>query len=86
MFVIKKMRLNKFEPKPIVSNRSLFVAKGDCSAVVDSKATSDCINDPKIDGASKVKTISLAEQINRKAYDNHTKGQQEELKKNQREL
>lgn len=63
MFVIKQMRINKFERKPIVSNRELFIAKGKCPATIESKDTSDCFNAPSVVGASKTKLLGLAKEI-----------------------
>lgn len=63
MYVIDSMQLNKFEKRPIVSNRELFASNGKAEAVVNSKAMSDCLNDPQIDGASKTKMLGLASEI-----------------------
>lgn len=68
MFVIKKLRLNKFVARPIVSNRALFTAMGEKPATIQSKDTSDCFNQPTAEGASKTKVLGLAEEISRKAY------------------
>lgn len=68
MFVIKKMRLNKFQPHPYTSNKALFLAKGECPAFVESKATSDCLEDPSIIGATKLQLLKLAEESHRRAY------------------
>lgn len=68
MFVIKKLRLNKFVARPIVSNRALFTAMGEKPATIQSKDTSDCFNQPTAEGASKTKVLGLAEQISRTAY------------------
>lgn len=59
MYVIKKMQLNKFEPKPIVSNRALFAAAGEKPASITSKDTVDCAGDPVPYGASKTKLLGL---------------------------
>lgn len=63
MFVISKMQLNKFEKRPVVSNRELFASNGKAEALVTSKAMSDCLNEPQIDGASKTKMLGLASEI-----------------------
>lgn len=86
MYVIEKMRLNRFEPKPIVSNRALFMAKGDCSAVQTSKATTECYNEPSIIGSSKTKVLGLAEDITKAAYEHHKGKDTPELKKSQGDL
>lgn len=63
MYVIKQMRLNKFQPSPIVTARQMFLSKGPCEATILSKDTSDCFNEPTPDGASKTKLLGLAQQI-----------------------
>lgn len=63
MYVIKEMRINKFERKPIVSNRQLFASKGEQPATIVSKATSDCFDEPSLQGASKTKLLGLAKEI-----------------------
>lgn len=63
MYVIKEMRINKFERKPIVSNRELFIAKGQQPASIQSKETADCYNSPTIQGATRTKVLGLAQQI-----------------------
>lgn len=63
MYVIRKMRINKFEPRPVVSNRELFASNGEKPATVVSKATSDCFDEPSVEGASKTKLLGLAQQI-----------------------
>lgn len=89
MFVIKKMRLNKFEKRPIVSNRSLFISKGEKASSIISKDTMEnCLESPSIDGASKLKVLGLAEQIAAKAHADHENGntEHEELNLNTRNL
>lgn len=63
MYVIEKMRINKFERKPIVSNRQLFASKGEQPATIVSKATADCYDEPSLQGASKTKVLGLAKSI-----------------------
>ena len=78
MFVIKKMRLNKFEKRPVVSNRALFISKGAKETTVVSKDTMEnCLEAPSIDGASKLKVLGLAETISAKAYADHENGNTE---------
>lgn len=86
MFVIKKLRLNKFQPKPIVSNRALALSVGDKPATIVSKETSDCIGAPSLDGANKNKVLSLAQQTAQKAYEHHLGEQMPELNKGQKDL
>lgn len=86
MFVIKKLRLNRFQPKPIVSNRALALSVGDKPATIVSKETSDCIGAPSIDGANKNKVLSLAQQTAQKAYEHHQGEQTGELNKGQKDL
>lgn len=81
MFVIKEMRLNKFEPKPIVSNRELFVAKGESPGTIHSKDTADCFSEPSVVGASKTKMLGLAQDIASKAIE-HAKSDGEANKLN----
>lgn len=57
------MRINKFERKPIVSNRQLFASKGEQPATIVSKATADCYDEPSLQGASKTKVLGLAKSI-----------------------
>lgn len=87
MFVIKEMRLNKFEPKPIVSNRELFVAKGECPATIQSKDTADCYSEPSIVGASKTKILGLAQDISSKAIEHaQSNGEADKLNKGLKDL
>lgn len=79
MFVIKEMRLNKFEPKPLVTNRELFASCGPRPATVESKETSDCFDSPTVQGASKTKMLGLAQDIVRKSYEHHKGEQTSEL-------
>lgn len=73
MYVIKEMRINKFESRPIVSNRELFIANGQKPGTIESKATSDCFDEPSVVGASKTKILGLADEISAKAYEMHKK-------------
>lgn len=86
MYVIEEMRLNRFESKPIVSNRSLFMAKGDCSAVQTSKDTADCFDEPSILGSSKTKVLGLAEKVAKASYAHHKGNDVPEVKKSQSDL
>lgn len=63
MYVIPKMRINKFEAKPIVTNRQLFASKGEKPASIVSKDTSDCYDQPSLQGASKTKILGLAQDV-----------------------
>lgn len=74
MFVIKEMRINKFEARPIVSNRELFVAKGQCPGTIVSKDTADCFDQPSVEGASKTKILGLARDICVTAFEKHKEG------------
>lgn len=71
MYVIKKMRLNKFVPRPIVTNKELFIASGEMRGTIESKETSDCYNEPTVDGASKTKMLALASEIAKAAVAKH---------------
>lgn len=71
MYVIKKMRLNKFQPRPIVSNRELFMSMGEKPATINSKETSDCFNAPSVEGATKTKMLGLAAEISKVAFEKH---------------
>lgn len=75
MYVIPKMRINKFEPKPIVTNRQLFAARGQQPATIVSKETSECYNQPSIEGASKTKVLGLAQEICNAALEHAKKGE-----------
>lgn len=79
MYVIPKMRINKFEPKPIVTNRQLFAARGQQPATIESKDTSDCYNQPSIQGASKTKVLGLAQEVFNAALA-HAKGGEDAAK------
>ena len=68
MYVIEKMRLNRFEIRPCVSARSLFATKGAQNATQTSKLGSDCFDSPNIDGASKTKILGLIDEMARCAY------------------
>ena len=82
MYVIKKMRLNRFVERPIVSNRQLFLAKGECPSSIVSKDTSDCYDQPTAEGATKLKVLGLAQDISEKAYQDHINGNAEHTKLN----
>lgn len=83
MFVIKKLRLNKFVARPIVSNRALFVAMGQKPATIQSKDTSDCFDAPTVEGATKTKVLGFAQEIAAKAYEmRETDGNAEQLNVN----
>lgn len=80
MFVIKKLRLNKFVLRPIVSNRALFLAMGEKPAVIESKETSDCFSEPTVEGASKTKVLGMAAEIVQTGIEKHkTAGQSEDM-------
>lgn len=68
MYVIKKMRLNRFELKPIVSARALVASRGNMPAIVNSKCDSSCYDSPTIDGASKTKLLGLVDEMAKSAY------------------
>lgn len=76
MYVIKKMRLNRFELKPIVSARALVASKGNMPATVDSKCDSSCYDAPSIDGASKTKLLGLVDEMAKSAYAKRESGGQ----------
>lgn len=80
MYVIKKMRLNKFVERPIVTNRELFIAAGERPGTIVSKETSDCYDAPTVEGASKTKILGLASEISKTAYEKHVSaGKSEDL-------
>lgn len=72
------MRINKFEPKPVVTNRQLFASRGQQPATIVSKDTSDCYNQPSIDGASKTKVLGLAQEICNTALKHAKEGEKAE--------
>ena len=88
MFVIKKLRLNKFVERPIVSNRSLFLAMGEKPANIVSKETSDCFSEPTIEGASKTKVLGMAAEIIKTGIEKHeSAGQSKDMEiKNAKEF
>lgn len=69
MYVIKKLKLNKFVARPIVSNRALVAAVGNKPATIQSKDTSDCYDSPTCEGATKTKVLGLAMEIANKAVE-----------------
>lgn len=71
MYVIEKMRLNRFELRPCVSARALFAAKGAQVATTDSKCDSSCFDALSIDGASKTKLLGLVDEMAQAAYAKH---------------
>lgn len=80
MFVIKKMRLNKFVERPIISNKELFIACGEKQGTIISKETADCYDAPTLEGASKTKLLGLASQITKTAAEKHNSaGQSDDL-------
>lgn len=86
MFVIKKLRLNKFQPRPIVGNRAHYLSVGDSPAKIVSKDTSECFNEPCVDGASKNKLLGLAQAISSASYAHHKGEEREKLDKSQKDL
>lgn len=68
MFVLEKMKLNRFELRPVVSARALVASKGNCPSTESSKADSSCYNAPSVDGASKTKLLGLVDEMARVAY------------------
>lgn len=80
MYVIQKMRLNRFEPRPIVTNRGVYLAVGAKEATVQSKENFDCLKQPTLFGASKLKVLGLAYDITRKAIEHKQKEGTEPLK------
>lgn len=71
MYVIEKMRLNRFELKPIVSARALVASRGMSAVTIQSQCGSDCFDAPNIDGASKTKLLGLVEEMANAAYAKH---------------
>lgn len=82
MYVIEKMKLNKFEKRPIISNRQLVLALGNKPATIESKDTVEsCINQPTIEGATKLKALGLAQEISKAAIaKRESDGESEDLK------
>lgn len=68
MFVIEKMKLNRFEVRPVVSARALVASKGLNAVTVQSQCGSDCYDSPSIDGASKTKILGLCDEMAKTAY------------------
>lgn len=65
MYVIKKLRLNRFKPQPIASARALYARmKGQLTNTdTGSKCTSDCISDAGINNLDKMQTYALGDKI-----------------------
>lgn len=82
MYVIDKMRLNRFEFRPCVSARALFANKGAQCATVTSKLGADCFDAPQVDGASKTKMLGLIDEMARSAYAKHMSGGESESMSN----
>lgn len=80
MYVLEKMKLHRFEKRPIVSARSLFAAKGAQNATVTSKLGADCFDAPNVDGASKTKLLGLMDDMAKAAWlQRETNGQAKPL-------
>lgn len=81
MYVIKKMQINKFEPKPIVTARQLYLLSGEKPAAITSKDTTECVNDPVPYGAKKTQLLGLADDMAKAAYaKQQSDGASEDLK------
>lgn len=78
MFVIEKMKLNRLQARPIVSNRSLRAQFGAQPSNVESQHTSECFNDPSPVGARKTQLLALGEAIATKAVE-HKEGDESKL-------
>lgn len=63
MFVIHKMRLNKFQSLPVLSPRALYARLGYKPSSQISKQTPDCIGDASIGQCNKLQAMALAERI-----------------------
>lgn len=78
MYVIKDLRLNKFQPVPVPSPRSIFARVGNRQVVDDgNKQTPSCIEDADLNNLSKLESLHMADMIINKreqfAYDaSHT--------------
>lgn len=63
MYVLAKMQVNKLQPKPVVTNKAMFLAAGARPCSVESKDTADCVKDPVPYGARKTQLIALGQAI-----------------------
>lgn len=64
MYVIQKLRLNKFQSQPVTSARALFARmKGKLVETTGSKQTSDCISDAGLVNVNKLQELALADAI-----------------------
>lgn len=63
MYVIHKMRLNKFQPLPVLSPRALYARLGYTPSKQVSKQTPDCVGDASIGNCNKLQSLALAERI-----------------------
>ena len=68
MYVIKKLRLNRFKMEPVVSARALFARmKGKITNETSgSKSTSDCISDAIYQHTTKLQSLALVDEIVKK--------------------
>ena len=67
MYVIKEMRLNKFQHCPVPSAKELYKKFGESKPLYPSKQTAESIHDTVPIGTSKTKLLSLAKDIAEKA-------------------
>lgn len=67
MYVIKKMRLNKFQPCPTPSAKELYKQFGESKPLYPSKQTAESIHDTVPIGTSKTKLLSIAKDVAEKA-------------------
>ena len=78
MYVIEKMKLNRLQARPIVSNRSLRAQFGAQPSKVESQHTADCLSEPSPVGARKTQLLALGQAIATKAVD-HKEGDDTKL-------
>lgn len=63
MYVLKPLRLNKFQPRPNVSSRRLFDLFGYSKPAVNSKQTSENVDAVIPAAASKLQALALGQEI-----------------------
>lgn len=69
MFVIKKLRLNRFKPQPVLTPRQLFEKFGQSEPVVKSNQTAEDITSVVPFGARKTQVLQLANDMAVKAQE-----------------
>lgn len=67
MYVIEKLRLNKFQPSPVLTGRQLYAKFGYSDPRIQSKQTAEEIECVVPNGARKTQVLALANDMANKA-------------------